>query len=759
MPIEFVAEGARADDAPLPELGVDLDSLEQEIRRDDDDTLGARPWARQTAPLLRSLLGREDFLHWCRGQDSEQGAGPDSTVTKLRALASRLETYEVSVVKGCWGVCALLDDLALLMTALASATERFSHLDGLLSMGLQLSYTMVPDEDLARNDPIALGLVAHLHPFSRVVRAADGLARSIARAPSAPAALPARARRGGAAGTAKRRKIVEPPTFSVAGSREQLGAFAETIEMFLTTKSLAALKARIKEFRDLLEWEPRVEVSEELRKLLKRSSGLYANLYVASACLQTAGAVCAMASAPFVTQNRALTAALVPAMQLQNQLIDAGANMVLRQRWLWILYQIARLWAEAGDYAPEQLVGLYRTSLPACSVFLCPVTKASKTKDREAFLLQRDDETARKRLAVFPVLSGIGLADRHVRCYRSAASCLSVSADSSAHSYYFSGRLKLLRNQKTGRLFMPVIGSAAALYFDGAEPLLRRLTLVRLASDALFGSDALWTMSKLTCLEAQASERLQELPASIARADQAGRPDFFEAAERLCVLPPSSINGVCFCREYTRALRFRLDGRSVLLKDALPLHRTASVTPSGTDVSVRECDRGGSCLKKLTSVTSKSKCTENILIDASNSQQITKFLKLTPRMREWITECLQGGVEMSTIKEALVSDHHELFRVREHIHCRAFFPSADMFRDFVRIETSLLQLDKDDFTAASKFLTQTVNSHHIRKAECSCAKTDDNRQKLTCTNAKRKLQVYVDGCVARKVPSSEYEQT
>eukprot|EP00808_Paulinella_micropora_P005738 g35173.t1 len=199
--------------------------------------------------------------------------------------------------------------------------------------------------------------------------------------------------------------------------------------MFLTTKSLAALKARIKEFRDLLEWEPRVEVSEELRKLLKHSAGLYANLYVASACLQAAGAVCTMASAPFVTQNRALTAALVPAMQLQNQLIDAGANMVLRQCWLRILYQIARLWAEAGDCAPEQLVGLYRTSLPACSVFLCPVTKAPKTKDREAFLLQGDDETERKRLAVFPVLPGIGLADRHVRCYRSVASGLPVPAD------------------------------------------------------------------------------------------------------------------------------------------------------------------------------------------------------------------------------------------------------------------------------------------------------------------------------------------
>eukprot|EP00808_Paulinella_micropora_P019177 g46727.t1 len=111
---------------------------------------------------------------------------------------------------------------------------------------------------------------------------------------------------------------------------------------------------------------------------------------------------------------------------------------------------------------------------------------------------------------------------------------------------------------------MPVIGSAAALYFDGAEPLLRGLTLARLAGDAL------WTMSKLTCLEAKASERLQELPASLARADQTGRPDFFEAAGRLCVLPPSIIHGVCFCREYTRALRFRLDGRSVLLKGALP---------------------------------------------------------------------------------------------------------------------------------------------------------------------------------------------
>eukprot|EP00808_Paulinella_micropora_P019178 g46728.t1 len=253
------------------------------------------------------------------------------------------------------------DDLAMLMTALASATQRFSHLDGLLSMGLQLSYTMVPDEELARSDPIALGLVAHLHPFSRVVRAADGLAH-------------------------------KPQTFSVVGSREQLAAFVETIEMFLTTKRLASLKARIKEFRDLLEWEPRVEMSEELRKLLKCSSVLYANLYVASACLQ-------VASAPVVTQNRALTAALVPAMQLHNQLIDASANMVLRQRWLRILYQIARLWAEAGDCAPEQLVGLYRTSLPACSVFLCPVTKAPKTKDREAFLLQGDDETERRRLA------------------------------------------------------------------------------------------------------------------------------------------------------------------------------------------------------------------------------------------------------------------------------------------------------------------------------------------------------------------------
>eukprot|EP00808_Paulinella_micropora_P027634 g77495.t1 len=36
---------------------------------------------------------------------------------------------------------------------------------------------------------------------------------------------------------------------------------------------------------------------------------------------------------------------------------------------------------------------------------------------------------------------------------------------------------------------------------------------------------------------------------------------------------------------------------------------------------------------------------------------------------------------------------------KEHIRCRAFFPSADMFRDFVRIQISLLQLDKDDFTA------------------------------------------------------------
>eukprot|EP00808_Paulinella_micropora_P016740 g83095.t1 len=84
---------------------------------------------------------------------------------------------------------------------------------------------------------------------------------------------------------------------------------------------------------------------------------------------------------------------------------------------------------------------------------------------------------------------------------------------------------------------------------------------------------------------------------------------------------------------------------------------------------------------------------------------------LTPRMREWITECLQGGVEMSDIKEALVYDYHELFRLREHIGCRAFFP-ADMFRDFVRIQTSLLQLDKDDLTATSKFLTQTELTSH-----------------------------------------------
>eukprot|EP00808_Paulinella_micropora_P002979 g12112.t1 len=123
--------------------------------------------------------------------------------------------------------------------------------------------------------------------------------------------------------------------------------------------------------------------------------------------------------------------------------------------------------------------------------------------------------------------------------------------------------------------------------------------------------------------------------------------------------------------------------------------------------------------------------------------------ELSPRLHCWIQNALRGGVDISAVCDALVSEHHEVFSLcgppprpscawkPEYIRCSAFSPSADMIRNYVRDQNAMWSLDKDDFIATRKLLAGTANvKHQLRQPKCDCPRPHDKRQHDQCVNRK-----------------------
>ena len=72
----------------------------------------------------------------------------------------------------------------------------------------------------------------------------------------------------------------------------------------------------------------------------------------------------------------------------------------------------------------------------------------------------------------------------------------------------------------------------------------------------------------------------------------------------------------------------------------------------------------------------------------------------------------------------------------EHLRCRAFHPSEDVFRTFQRKQAEMWQLDHDDFTSTQKFLKEAGVYYDLRAPACACVRPADKRQKHLCISNK-----------------------